>query len=210
MKNDLKYVLILLFLAFSSSISWLMYFREYRQFDTVDVHSFPKVIGEWRSEDLTISKYDFAIMETKNAVARRYFNDAGEEVSLLIVYSQRNRKVSHPPEICFTGSGVVILSNVIDSFWPFPDVEVKANKILSEQGHSKQITYYWFKVGRHFTPSYWKEQSIIAVSSLLGRHTSNALIRVTADVLDGGELETDQLIRKFSKAIYPYLTQYLP
>jgi len=106
--KDLSYWLILVIFLAVGTVSWGVYFKNYRQSDSLNIHHFPKVIGEWSSEELPISDDEKALLETDNVFVRRYTNAMKEEVYLFIVYSQNNRKVSHPPEICYTGGGATI------------------------------------------------------------------------------------------------------
>jgi len=179
----------------------------------VNIHQFPKEIGEWSSLELPITEEEYAILETRNAFARKYYTDDGKEVFLLIVYSQNNRKVSHPPEICYTGSGVTILSNTRDSFAAqSPKVRGSAvfvNKLQLELKSTQQISFYWFKVGDTFTTNYWKQQALIALKTLSGRPASSALIRVSSTI----EKEHDRAIsslKEFCSTITPQLFEYLP
>ena len=210
--SDKSYILILLLFILSGVISWALYFKVYRQKDTIDIHQFPKTIGDWTSQDLLITDQEYAILETRNAFARRYFTPDGKEVYLLIVYSQNNRKVSHPPEICYTGSGVTILGSYRDSFSVNTNnsqpLVVNVNKLLLEQRDFKQISFYWFKVGNSFTTNYWKQQGLVALKTFLGKSASSALIRVSSTVKDSEQKALSDL-KEFSQQIMPFLFTYL-
>lgn len=205
------YILILAMFIISTAISWQLYFKTYRQKDTVSIHNFPKTIGGWVSEGLTITKREKAILETDNVFVRRYTSPKGEEVYLFIVYSQNNRKVSHPPEVCYTGSGATILSNVHDSFDSgTPNQEIRVNHLVLEQGERKQTLFYWFKVGNTFTPNYWKQQWLIASKSLFGQPSSSALIRISTHMRTDDDRQETQLLKDFAQSIVPHLRKYLP
>lgn len=103
----------LLLVTFFLSLN--LYFKVAKETDTVNIAEFPKAIGTWSSVDLPISAEDLSMLETKNAFVRKYTNKIdGGEVYLFLVYSQHNRKVAHPPEICYLGSGVTITENIRD------------------------------------------------------------------------------------------------
>ena len=211
-ESDKSYILILLLFILSGVISWALYFKVYRQKDTIDIHQFPKTIGDWTSQDLLITDQEYAILETRNAFARRYFTPYGKEVYLLIVYSQNNRKVSHPPEICYTGSGVTILGNYRDSFNVNTNssqpLVVNVNKLLLEQRDLRQISFYWFKVGNSFTTNYWQQQGLIALKTFFGKSASSALIRVSITIKDSEQKALSDL-KEFSQQIMPFLLTYL-
>ena len=209
-REDKSFFLIIASLAVAGIVSWSLFFKAYKQQDTVNIHEFPKKIGDWESKELRIEDEEYAILETHNAFSRKYFQPNGKEVYLLIVYSQHNRKVSHPPEICYTGSGATIVSEVPAKIKvEEPAMTIKAKKLLLEQGATQQVSYYWFKVGDIFTTNYWKQQSLIVFKTLQGKPVSSALIRVAATVSEKKH-KTSETIEEFARLIVPYLFKYLP
>jgi len=210
--NNLSFLFILLMFICAGAVSWNLYFRVYSQADTVSIHSFPDTIADWVAEELPITDDEKAILETDNVFVRRYTNAVEDkEVYLFIVYSQNNRKVSHPPEVCYIGSGVTILGKEPDQFLsPGAGAPVMVNRVTVEKKTFKQIFLYWFKVGDSFTPDYWKQQVLIALKSFLGQPSSSALIRVSSDVKDGNVDGAVATTKEFSQLIQPLLYQYLP
>lgn len=209
-KNFRDWFIIIIFLI-ASSVSWSLYFRVYSQADTVSIHNFPRTFGSWASEELPISDLDYDILETRNAFVRRYYRPGGESVYVFVVYSQNNRKVSHPPEICYTGSGVTVASNTRDSIvLPSGRTSVEVNKLIVERGDAVQMVFYWFKIGAMYTSNYWKQQSLIAVNSFLGRPANSALIRISSDVKDDNAAPVNRLLKEFGQEFLPLLRQYLP
>jgi len=208
-KVDIKFFIIILLCIASGIVSWHMYFKEYLQSDTVNIHIFPMQIGKWHAEEIPISKQDYAILETKNAFVRRYTDNKGNEVYLYIVYSQHNRKVSHPPELCYSGAGNLIIDKSIVTL-PVGKKGVKAVRLFMERGHLQHIAYYWFKVGDSFTTSYWKQQALIALKTILGQSSSSALIRISTIIHGDRIKEAENTVKLFSREIAPLLKKYLP
>jgi len=211
-KASNQVLLICLTLGLTVVISWALFFKQAVEKDTVDINHFPKAIGAWHSMDLPITKDEFAILETKNAFVRLYTNSVDKsKIYLYLVYSQTNRKVAHPPEICYTGSGLTILEDVHDTIpVQYKNMTIEANRLRLSKGNFNQIAYYWFKVGDHFTSNYWKQQILIAFYTLLGRHPSSALVRVSANCVDNNVDKTIVNIKKFTNLITPELLLYLP
>jgi len=209
--NNFGYWFILALFLAVGTLSWRVYFKSYVQEDNLSIHHFPKVIGNWVSENLPITDDEKAILETDNVFVRRYTNASDEEVFLFIVYSENNRKVSHPPEICYTGGGAMILSSVSDSIpTDFKDLSIDVRRLKIERGRTMQIFAYWFKVGDSFTSNYWKQQGLIAYKSLLGQPASSALIRISSTVKNNSDADATRRIKKFGKLIVPHLKLYLP
>jgi len=210
--KDKNYIVIVCLLLVVSVISLNLYFKNYQAKDTVDIFRFPQTIDSWTSEDLAISDDEYAILETRNAFIRKYTHTDGREVYLFIVYSQNNRKVSHPPEVCYIGGGVSVLGKVADTIPAGGPTggSMAANKLRLQKGNLEETAFYWFKVGDTFTSSYWQQQFLIALKTFLGRPSSSALIRVSADITQKGEKNTTQMIKEFSSRIIPELNRYLP
>lgn len=209
MRKNIPIILGLLILA--GLISWAGFLRQYSQRDTVSIHLFPKNIGEWTSREIPISGHDYEILETRNAFCRIYRSAQGDEVTLFIVYSQNNRKVAHPPEICYTGSGAAILAETQINFGLGQENGYfRVDRFASEQGGRKLLTYYWFKVGNTFTPNYWKQQMLIALKTLLGRPAGSAMIRLSVESDEPETVKSDRIVQNFIRLILPAVKQYLP
>lgn len=208
MKNfSPKYIVILILLAIAGYISWSSFFKTYSQNDTVNIHTFPKTIAGWESEEMKITDEEYAILETKNAFSRQYKKD-GKSVVLFIVYSQNNRKVSHPPELCYAGSGMTLV-NEVKQTWSIHQKDLGVSRLLFEYGPYKQIVSYWFKVGDTYTNNYWKQQLLIAIKSLLGQPASSALIRLSTNVPEGNVEKAEEDLKEFAATIYNELPKYL-
>jgi EpsI family protein len=193
-------------------LSWNLYFTNFSQRDTIHISVFPKTIGTWTSEDLPISEEDLSMLETDNAFVRRYTNRAnGAEIYMYIVYSQHNRKVAHPPELCYTGAGISIIQNVHD---PIPveynNLTIPTNRLKLLRKNYEHIAFYWFKVGGRFTANYWEQQLLIAFNALKGSTAGSSMIRLSADVVNDNPEKAIQNIKSFANLITPELFQYLP
>ena len=209
--KDPKYFFIIILLSVTMFFSWGFYFYAYPQQDTVNINIFPLRIGQWVGQDLPIEKVDRIVLETKNVFMRRYTNFEARDIYLYIAYSQTNSKATNPPEVFYRDSGISILDKgkdliIINS----SQFSIKANWLLLDNDQNQQLAYYWFKVGGIYTQSYWKQQAICAFNNLIGAKTGSALIRISADIIDGHEAEAKNLISAFASKLGPQLSQYLP
>jgi EpsI family protein len=141
---------------------------------------------------------------------RNYTNPAGESVIVYIIYSEDNRKVSHPPEVCFMGSGLEIVSkSVVDL--PVSDTQtIKANKISTEIKNRKDLVLYWFKAGPVHTDSYLKQQLSVVLKRMIGKRTAGAMIRISTNVNENGEEVAFGRLQGFAKELFPLLDKYIP
>ncbi len=190
------------FIAFSSYLP--------SRFDSVvqvKVSGFPMVIGEWSATEIPLSERSYQILETRNLFLREYKNKRGDVIYLYVIYSEYNRKVSHPHEVCYMGSGVTI---VYKSSLQISD-SIRAMRMLIEKGDSRQLVVYWYKAGYLNTDKYLRQQIKIVTERMLGRKVPSALIRIATDIKKNEE-EEDALsrIKSFCLLITPLLSQYIP
>lgn len=203
---------IQIILILVSFISLNLYFKTAIEKDTISINEFPRSIGPWTSEELPISKEDLSILETKNAFVRKYTNTVdGGEVFLFLVYSQHNRKVAHPPEICYLGSGVSITENIHDPInVEYKNLTISTNRLKLLRKNLQHIAFYWFKVGNRFTSNYWEQQLLIAINALSGTSKGSALIRISTDITSEDQDKAIQDVKSFTNLITPSLYKYLP
>lgn len=193
-------------------ISLNLYFKTAVEKDTISIDNFPRSIGPWTSEELPISSEDLSILETKNAFVRKYTNTVdGGEVFLFLVYSQHNRKVAHPPEICYLGSGVTITENIHDPInVEYKNLTISTNRLKLLRRNLQHIAFYWFKVGNRFTSNYWEQQLLIALNALTGVSKGSALIRISTDITSEDQDKAIRDVKAFTNLIIPSLYKYLP
>ncbi|MCM8782510.1 MAG: EpsI family protein [Candidatus Omnitrophica bacterium] len=165
------------------------------------VTDFPRQIGDWTGEDIPINELTYNILETKNVVMRKYKNKNGDAVYLYIVYSEQNRRVVHPPEICMTGAGMNILEKnpiqLTDS--------IRAVRMLMEKAPLRELVVYWFKVGDFYTDKFLKQQLRVAWEHTLGRRMPAGLIRLSTTIKDNDEKTALELLRTFASLIQTLL-----
>jgi EpsI family protein len=204
-------IIIFLLFIIATAISWPLYFYNYAAPDTVKIHEFPMTIGDWTAEELPISDNDYEILETRNAFARMYTHKNGGQVMLYMIYSQHNRRVAHPPEICYTGGGATIITKYPYTITYDNKKDLTVNRVIIDEVNYQQIMYYWFKIGNSYTPSYGRQQLLIGIKTLMGKPSSSALIRMTTVLKDDNdEKNATQLINSFAQDILPIIPQYLP
>jgi len=175
--------------------------------DKVMVTAFPLEAGEWKGEEITVDEMVYRLLDTKNLFVRKYTNTAGEAVYLYIVYSEDDRKVSHPPEVCMMGGGSTILEKTTVKMTEAID----GNRLLVAQGPvPTELIVYWYKAGKFYSAVYLRQQIQVVIDRLLRRRTASAMIRVSALIKNNDEPATLELLRSFTRSIEPLLAQYVP
>lgn len=158
----------------------------YFQFDVppranVDaLRAIPTEIGPWHMVDERgPTEKEKEILETEAIVTRTYSRGEPLQCDLSVVFARDNRRVAHPPEICYKGSGWLVEQRRVETFdiggQPF-----RANRLLLLHGTSRLIVLYWYKAGQVCTDSYLKMQGHIILSHFSRRGSSSALCRVSA------------------------------
>lgn len=206
--NNIKFFLVVGLLALAAFVALSSYLPE--RFDTgssVKMADFPMKIGSWTGKDVPLTARDYAILETKNLIMREYTDPAGRKVLLYIIYSEGNRKVAHPPEVCYTGGGATITEKGVFTISP----AIRATRMITEFSEGgRQFVVYWFKAGNFNTDNYMAQQFRVAWRHTLGKKTSAAMIRVSADLKDDQEAVVSKMIKDFSREIEPLLPKYVP
>jgi EpsI family protein len=205
MKNA-KFIVVLcgLILAGAVSISSFVASRA-PQDRGVDIASFPKQIDGWTSQEVPLKKRVYDLLETDNLIMRNYTNAAGQMVNLYIIYSQTNRKVAHPPELCLQGDGATITQKKAVTLTD----AITATELLLDQDGGHEVTLYWYKAGPKYTNNFVQQQLDMSLKILFGKKTSIAMIRLIAQY-KGDEKEALTMLRSFTASIEPLLQQYLP
>lgn len=207
MKNSRNYVVLAVLLA-ALVISIPLYVGDRIPGKEALVSKLPMDIQGWSGRDLPVDERAYEILETHNLILREY-QKAGRKVYIYIVYSSDNRKVSHPPEVCFEGSGVTIVEkNKIEI--PLAEGTTKANQLIVEQSDAINVVLYWYKAGSFYTDNYLKQQLTVALDHMKMKKTSGALIRVSAEAPSGDSKQAMANIEEFVKAVSAYFPSVIP
>lgn len=204
--NNKNFIIILVVLLLAGIMGFVLYLPlRGTEIDDIKMSDFPKTFGDWESEDIILSERVYEQLETKNLIMRNYKNKHGDMINLYIIYSQDNRKVSHPPEICLQGGGATITNKS-----PIQITDcIQATKLIIENGDSQNLVVYWYKAGKLHTNSYLRQQLKTVVDRMSGKKSSNVLIRVLMQVRDNRQDEALSKIRLFCVEIEPLLKMYI-
>jgi len=199
-KDSIAYFTLVIMLAGTAFFSVNMFLNERTNRDMADVRNFPRELGAWRGSDLDLSEKEYEILETRNLISRKYTNSKGENIHLFIIYSETNRSVFHPPEVCMMGGGINMVdktSEKIDS----EKLDFLANKLTLEKNGLKSMTLYAYKAGGFYTDSYYRQQIHFALNQLLGKRKGGATIRVSMGMRESEKATLDTLKRFMKRVI---------
>lgn len=209
MQSKKQFIIVLSILIVVLAIAVPSYLIVPAAKEDVLVSKLPMQIGDWQGKDLPVEEVAYQILETRNLILREYTRGQ-DTVYLYIVYSQDNRKVSHPPEVCFEGSGITIVKKEPIVLEVLNNEEVYANKLTVEKAGVTNLVVYWYKAGNYYIDNYLKQQLRIALSRLQLKHTSGALIRISAEVDQSNPDKALEDIKAFARECSAHFAQVIP
>ncbi|MFH0764081.1 MAG: exosortase C-terminal domain/associated protein EpsI [Candidatus Omnitrophota bacterium] len=204
-KNIIGFSAIVIMLSLSGIISLNQYFKDKVSHDKVDIRSFPYAVGDWKGRDLEIKEYEYKILETRNLISREYTNSSNQKLYLFIIYSETNRSVFHPPEVCMLGSGLAIVDKqleMIDSGGKM----FSTNKLYTEKNGYKELVLYSYKAGSLYTNNFYLQQAYLAMHQVFGKRAAGATIRVSMSARKD-EAQTLTVLKDFIKETVSILNQ---
>ncbi len=194
-KSTIGYITIVVFLLIACFLSLNLFFRQRSDQDIVDIRVLPYTIGDWAGKDLKITEKEYRILETRNLISREYTSSTEQKLYLFIIYSETNRSVFHPPEVCLIGSGLKITDKKLEKI-NTDKIGFYANKLYFEAANAKDMALYCYKTGNFYTDNYYLQQAHFAFNQLLGKRRGGATIRVSMP-LSANEEETVAVLKKF-------------
>ena len=140
----------------------------------------PVSIGPWHMvSDRGPTDQEREILETDAILTRTYSSGAAVQCDLSVVFAQDNRRVAHPPELCYKGAGWTVESKKV-ILVPLEEGTFHVNRLFLLRGQARMWVYYWYKAGPDCSANYVRMQWNIVKSHFLRRHSSSALMRGSA------------------------------
>ena len=170
--------------------------------NTLDPHfqSIPLQIGEWMGEDTPPDEDTYRILETRNIFSRLYRNPSGETVHLLLVGSNKDRRVAHPPEVCYTSSHYTITDSK-ENLTTVSGKELRVKEFTAQDQrdatHQEKVLYL-YKVGKQFTTNYYAQQFQFAWDQLARKESQVLLIRLSGSTREPFEKFLTQILGHLS------------
>jgi EpsI family protein len=174
----------------------------------------------WTSSKLEFSEDEMRILETRDYVYRTYIDSSeggASPVELCVVFSEDNRKGTHPPDVCLEATGFRILSRQdrIVAIAGLP-AGLKVRELVTTDlvgatpGGRYLYFVYFYKCGDSFTTSFYNQQIQIVWNGLTQRNAAGALVRYSTPMANftdvaAARAHTDQLIA----LTFPYIRDNL-
>ncbi|MEK6715549.1 MAG: exosortase C-terminal domain/associated protein EpsI [Candidatus Omnitrophota bacterium] len=207
-----RYISVIIIFAATAALSLFLYYQQIKPEDAVNISNFPQEIAGWKGKDIPLEEKVYEILETRNLLFREYKKEGEPGIVLYIIYSDKNRKSSHPPEICLAGGGIDITSKKSEELKINLGAEefgLKVNYLIAENSNSRELMLYWFKAGKTFTANYLNQQFKIMLSQLQGKSSGGAMLRLSTLIIKD-EAEAKEQLVKFISAILPVVIKTIP
>ncbi|MFH1283027.1 MAG: exosortase C-terminal domain/associated protein EpsI [bacterium] len=207
MKIDKSFIGIIALLIVAGGISVALYLRQMEDSTAVKVSLLPMEISDWQGNDIPLDERTYRILETKNLLMREYKSPENQSVYLYMVVSEVNRRVVHPPEVCYTGDGNEISEKEhVEVNMPGFKEPFALNSFVSMKGSMREsLVYYCYKSGDKFTTDYISQQANTVLSNVMGKYAPGALVRISIPIVNNDKEKAAQILREFSKEVFPLI-----
>jgi EpsI family protein len=163
----------------------------------------------WTSSANAFSDAEMDILETRDYVYRTYSDGRGKPVDLCVIFSEDNRKGTHPPDVCLEGGGRRIMQRM-DRDVVAAGTKLKLRELVT--AYEGRYTYfaYFYKCGDSFTPSFYWQQATIVWNGLTRQNAAGALVRYSTPMTDGAGLEAARArVDELLQATFPSIRDKL-
>jgi EpsI family protein len=197
------YMIAVAMLVAMSAFALKVFYDQQEASDTRDIRSVPLTIGEWTGKEEPLANWEYNLLRTTNATAREYTDRRGRKISLFIVYSETNRMVFHPPEVCMIGNGATTIGRSVETVSETPK-KITANKLVTDIKGLRQLTLYAYKAKDLYTHNFYLQQATFVVKQMLAGRVEGATIRVSMPLVED-EATTVETLKEFMREIAKYV-----
>jgi len=212
MKTSKVIVTGIIFL-FASCFLWVGFYYNVTFYGKTYAQSIPTNIKGMVSKDIPMDQHTLDILETSDVLFREYTAPGEPPYYLTIIFSENNRKVAHPPELCLSGGGNTVEEKKQIEF----DTDIKksfdAQRLIVNHGYNKWMYLYWYKTGNLYSSHYMLQQLLASVTQLFYRKSSCALIRISMPIAvdeDPPYSSTEAKLVDFAKEVVKLTAKHLP
>lgn len=195
-------------LILCAGLSWRMLYPTLME-QGVKSSKLPLNIGRWVGYDSVVEDYVKLILETDDVIERNYLDGGSGNamVQLAVAFSSNNRRVAHPPEICYRAGGWEVVNKKIFQIKGLPPL---VRLVMDNGNRRRDVVFYFFKSGDEITSNYYQQQFNIAANQLLGRATASSLVRFSTTIRDNEDQLTAELrVVDFIRLMTPEIKRVL-
>jgi EpsI family protein len=206
--NNRNYIIAAILLILAFIFTFKLDKANRVSFSCKDFTKFPQVLGNWTGKDIPLEENVYKVLQTRDVLMREYKDKEGNSLALVVVYSENDRAVFHPPEICYLGGGIQLLKKQVETIPLGEGFSLKANTLTMQQKKSAIKAWYWFTTKDKSTPSFYEQQLNILLNWLKYHTKEGALIRISAVVNPQNSELTELNVKDFVKNLLPALEKF--
>jgi len=173
--------------------------------------SFPVNFKGWKGKDVDVSSEESTFLPEDTLFVKRYFDKPGiGEVYLVVVFSGKDRRSIHRPEVCYPSQGWSInnkSSYSIEVDHPIKTLKTTSLDITfrkSKKGRT-DLVVYWFMGNNRITGTHLKRVLLTGLDRCLyGRNYRWAFLRLSVPVIKTRE-QALSTAKEFIKDLFPYI-----
>lgn len=203
-----RLAIVIVLLALTASFSALALYPEQYESEMLKAKKLPLMLDSWAGQEVAVEQYVLDILETEDVVQRNYASPLypGKFVQLAVVFSPQNRRVAHPPEVCYRGAGWEVNTKTTQQYEGLPEMV----KLTLGRGPKRDLALYCYKAGNDLTANYYQQQINIIRNQIMQRSTSSALIRFSTPVYPDENMEQcEQRLVAFARKMMPEIQSTL-
>lgn len=169
---------------------------------------FPSELDEWYGVRSSLDFKTIDFLGLSDYALIDFHDKNNQMVNFYIAYyqTQKHGVVPHSPKLCIPGGGWQI-TNLDDAQYN----GIRFNRVVIDKGNSRQLVYYWYKIGNKNISNEYLLKWVTFMSSLNLRRTDVALIRLTTALAPNENIEVaDRRLEHLLLRINGQLSQYVP
>ena len=173
--------------------------------------SFPVNFKGWQGKDVDVSPEEEIFLPEDTLFVKRFFSKPGTgEVYLVVVFSGKDRRSIHRPEVCYPSQGWSINNKTtcyIDVDHPIKTLKTTSLDITfrkSKKGRT-DLVFYWFMGNNRITGTHLKRVILTGLDRCMyGRNYRWAFLRLSVPVTKTKE-QALFTAKEFIKDLLPYI-----
>ncbi len=208
-----RVITLSIFFVFFILIFWFGFFYNIDFYGKNFAQNIPTVIAGMKSREIEMDQRTLDILETTDVMYREYSMKGKLPIFVCIIFSENNRKVAHPPELCLSGGGAVVEEKKQIQFSSSVKDKFYAQRLIVQHADRKWMYLYWYKTGKFFSSHYLLQQFLSALTQIVYRKSSCALIRLSIPLSQQEEppyTASQQRLVEFSQELIPLTAEHLP
>jgi EpsI family protein len=185
---------------------------EMLQNEKLNPQTVPETFGGWQGKDVPVGEIEKKFLPEDTLFVKRFFQKPSLGiVYLVVVFTGKDRRSIHRPEVCYPSQGWSIndtRTELLPVDHPIKNLNVTRLDIaFGKKDFSQQeIVFYWFMGNDRVTHLHWKRVFLMGFDRCVyGKNHQWSFFRVSTAVGTGGVKSAENVIRSFVSDLFPQI-----